>query len=101
MDFLPTFVACVSMAGTFVAIFFAVRNGRNATIAEVAQRATENAEVNFKLDNITNITTDMNVKIQNIENSINEHNTKFVQVEDRLNILTERVEKLEDKVDKD
>lgn len=97
MNYLPTIVSMISMLGTLIAIYFALKNGKRTDDADFQKRVEENTRINLKLDEISNKTSDIKDEVQNISKIVQSHDIKLTELDLRCRALEERVKELEHK----
>lgn len=88
-------LVCAMVA--LITLLYTIKNSKKADIKDIQQRATENATVNVKLDNISGVVTDIKYDISSVKKEVATLNERVVAVESSVKSAHHRIDGLEKK----
>lgn len=91
-------IALVSVLIAFVSVLFTVRNSKRNDVQDIERRASENATINTKLDNIQANVIDMKVEISSTNNDVSKLTERVVAVEESAKSAHKRIDSVEERI---
>ncbi len=88
----------ISAVSVAFAIFFGLKNSKRADVKDIERKATERAETNYKLDEISRNVTDIKYDISSTKKSVTELTERMTKVEacaDKAHLRIDALEKKE------
>lgn len=87
----------VSLVSVAFAIFFGLKSNRREDVKVIEERATRNAEINYKLDSISNNVNDIKYDISATRKKVEDIDKRLVIVEQSSKSAHHRIDRLEGK----
>lgn len=89
----------VSIVSVAFAIYFGLKSNRRSDVKDIEDRATRNAEINFKLDTISSNVNDIKYDISVTRKKVDEIDKRLVIVEQSTKSAHHRIDRIEGKED--
>lgn len=80
----------ISIISVSFSIYFGLKGNKRSDTKEIEERAKANAEINLKLDNISNITSEIKKEISTIRDDVRDHENRLTKIEVLLDVEHER-----------
>jgi peptidoglycan hydrolase CwlO-like protein len=91
----------VGIVSVAFAIYFGIKSSRRTDAKDVEDRATKNAEINFKLDNISSNVSDIKYDISATRKKVDEIDKRVIVVEQSSKSAHHRLDRLEGRDERD
>lgn len=88
----------VSMLSLGLSAFNSYRGNKKTDTKDIEERAKNNAEINFKLDNIGQTTNEIRREITSMREDIQKHNDRIIKVEESCKQAHHRLNTIEDRL---
>lgn len=95
-DWIPV----ISVFISFISVIFVVRNSKRNDIADIERRASENAVINTKLDNIQTNVSGLSIKTDLTDNNVGKLTERMVAVEESTKSAHRRIDGVEERIGK-
>lgn len=92
--------ALVSVLIAFASVLLTVRNSKRNDVQDIARRASENAIINTKLDNIQTTVSGLSVKQDLTDNNVVKLTERMVAVEESTKSAHRRIDGVEERIGK-
>lgn len=93
-------IPLISVSISFISVIFVVRNSKRNDIADIERRASENAVINTKLDNIQTNVSGLSIKTDLTDNNVGKLTERMVAVEESTKSAHRRIDGVEERVGK-
>lgn len=90
----------ISAVSVAFAIYFGLKSNHRSDVKEIEDRAANNAKVNMKLDNISQMVNDIKYDISTTKKEVRELSDRVVKVEQSTKSAHHRLDDFLGKVDK-
>ena len=87
----------VSVVSVAFAIYFGLKSNRREDVKVIEERATKNAEINYKLDAISGTVNDIKYDISATRKKVEDIDKRLVIVEQSSKSAHHRIDRLEEK----
>lgn len=85
----------ISTVSVAFAIYFGLKSARRSDVKDIEERATQNATINVKLDNISNTVNDIKYDISETKKKVDEIDKRLVIVEQSTKSAHRRIDNME------
>ncbi len=92
-------VAVISAIVAILSLYYASKNNRKSDVKEIEERATQNAQVNVKLDNIANNIADIKYDISATKRDVASLTERMAGVESSVKSAHHRIDGIENRKD--
>lgn len=87
----------ISVVSVAFAIYFGLKSNRRSDVQDIKNEATKNAEINFKLDNISSVVNDIKYDISAMRKKVDDIDKRLVVVEQSAKSAHHRIDRIEGK----
>lgn len=71
----------ISIVSVSFSIFFGLKNNKRSDTKEIEDRVKANTEINMKLDNISNTTSEIRQEVLSIKSDVKDHENRITKLE--------------------
>lgn len=93
-------ISLVSVLIAFVSVLCTVRNSKRNDVQDIERRASENAIINTKLDNIQTNVSGLSAKTDLTDNNVGKLTERMVAVEESAKSAHKRIDGVEERIGK-
>lgn len=90
----------ISIISVSFSVFFGLKNTKRSDTKEIEERVKANTEINFKLDNISQIVTEMKNEFSDLKRTVSGHGDKIIEIDASCKSAHKRIDRLETMLEK-